>query len=183
MKKRRHISLSLLLVCLLMPAVGRTQVPAVHKIEPPNWWVNFTPELRLLLTGENLSLAQVESQTRNLDVVSTEGSANGHYLFIRLKMNPSLMTGTARLRLHTPSGATDVQLPLSARADARGHFDGVSRDDVIYLIMPDRFADGDLSNDRPPGATGTYDRSIPWPTTGAICTACASTSAICTISA
>jgi glycosidase len=45
-----------------------------------------------------------------------------------------------------------------ARADASGRFEGFSRDDVIYLIMPDRFADGDPSNDQPPQSTGTYDR-------------------------
>ena len=40
-------------------------------------------------------------------------------------------------------------MPLLARADSHGRFEGISRDDVIYLIMPDRFADGDPSNDRP----------------------------------
>jgi glycosidase len=54
-----------------------------------------------------------------------------------------------------------VPLPLLARGDPRGHYAGFSGDDVIYLIMPDRFADGDLSNDRPTGSTGIYDRSDP----------------------
>ncbi|MGO9088935.1 MAG: alpha-amylase family glycosyl hydrolase [Candidatus Sulfotelmatobacter sp.] len=162
MKNRRYISLSLLLVCLLaLPVAGRAQEPAVRKIEPPNWWVNFTPELTLLLTGENLSGAQVESQTQNLDVLGTEASANGHYLFVRLKMGSSLGAGPAQLRLHTASGSTGVQLPLLSREDTPGHFEGISRDDVIYLIMPDRFADGDPSDDRPPGSNGVYDRSNP----------------------
>ena len=79
MKKRRYISLSLLLVCLLaLTGIVLAQAPSVRKIEPPNWWVNFTPELTLLVTGENLSGAQVQSQTPNLDVVGTEASANGH---------------------------------------------------------------------------------------------------------
>jgi glycosidase len=182
MKKNRASLLSLSLVCLkiacwkiarrnfahltlacllLLPAVAGAQAPLVHKIEPPNWWLNFTPELTLLLTGENVSSAQVESQTRNLDVVGAEASANGHYLFIRLKLNAALEAGTAHLRLRTPSGAAEVELPLYARTDANGHFEGISRDDVIYLIMPDRFADGDPSNDQPPASTGVYDRSKP----------------------
>jgi glycosidase len=65
------------------------------------------------------------------------------------------------LRLITAAGSTAVPLPLLARADSHGRFEGFSRDDVIYLIMPDRFADGDLSNDRPLGSTGLYDRSQP----------------------
>ena len=162
MKNKRTIALWPLLVCLLaLPAMVGAQTPEVRKVEPPNWWVNFTPELTLLLTGENLSGAQVESQTHDLDVLGTEASANDHYLFVRLKMAPALMAGPAQLRLHTASGSTDVQLPLLSRKDAHGHFEGISRDDVIYLIMPDRFADGDPSNDRPPGSTGVYDRSNP----------------------
>ena len=166
MKKKNILAIPLILfpalACLLaLAAFAEAQAPVVRKIEPPNWWVNFTPELSLLLTGENLSLAKVESQTHNLDVVGTESSANGHYLFIRLNLGPSLTVGTARLRLRTPSGETDVQLPLSTRSDAHGHFEGISRDDVIYLIMPDRFADGDPANDQPPSSTAVYDRKNP----------------------
>jgi len=162
MKNHRHISLSILLGCLLLVAtVAGAQVPAVHKIEPPNWWVNYTPEVTLLLTGENLNGAHVESQTHDLDILGTQASANGHYLFVLLKMNAALAAGSAKLQLRTSSGSTGIQFPLKARAQTQGHFEGISRDDVIYLIMPDRFADGDPSNDRPAGSTGTYDRSNP----------------------
>ena len=162
MKNRRTILLLLLLACLVvLPVVGRAQAPLVRKIEPPNWWVNYTPGVTLLLTGENLSGALVESKTPDLDVLGTHASANGHYLFVRVKMNSSLAAGTASLQLRTPSGSTAIQFPLQQRADTRGHFEGISRDDVIYLVMPDRFADGDPSNDRPAGSSGTYDRGNP----------------------
>ena len=103
MRSNRHISLSLPLLCLLaLSAVAGAQAPVVRKVEPPSWWVNFTPEVTLLLTGESLSQAHVESETQNLTVVSTESSANGHYLFVHLKIDPSLTAGTAQLHLRTP---------------------------------------------------------------------------------
>ncbi len=157
-------SLSTLILCPAawsQPAPEPAAAPLVRKIEPPNWWTNFTPDLTLLLTGENLSGARVTSTTKHLAVLGSEASANGHYLFVRLKLDRSLQPGTAKFNLRTPSGSTTVELPLLPRADSRGHFQGFSRDDVIYLIMPDRFADGDPSNDRPPGSTGEYDRSQP----------------------
>ncbi len=138
------------------PVVDR---PVVHKIEPPNWWVRYTPELTLLLTGENLGGARVESSTTDVVVLGAETSANGHYLFVHLQLNSDLSVQTAHLRLVTSTGSTTFSLPFLARSDSRGHFDGISRDDVIYLIMPDRFADGDPSNNQPPGTTGVYDRS------------------------
>jgi len=162
MKNKRSPALSLLVLCLLaLPSYVTAQGPVVRKIEPPNWWVNYTPELTLLVSGENLAGGQVESATQNLNVLGTQASANGHYLFVRLKMDSELAAGTAKLQLRTASGSTGIELPLQARADARGRFDGITRDDVIYLIMPDRFADDDPANDQPHGSTGKYDRSNP----------------------
>jgi neopullulanase len=140
--------------------------PIVRKIEPPNWWINYTPELTLLLTGENLGggnlgSARVESPTKDVSVLGAEGSANGHYLFVHLQLGSELHAGTVRLHLNTVAGSTTVPLPLLARADSRGRFEGFSRDDVVYLIMPDRFADGDPANDQPPGSNGRYDRGNP----------------------
>jgi glycosidase len=173
MKVQRTFAPLLLLVCLTAafaaPRAAASQpgtatgsgAPVVRKIEPPNWWANYTPELTLLLTGENLHGAQVESSTKGLTTLSADASSNGHYLFVHLQLNSDLLPGTATLRLITSTGATTIQLQLLARADSHGRFEGISRDDVIYLIMPDRFADGDPSNDRPAGSTATYDRSSP----------------------
>jgi neopullulanase len=140
---------------------GPVVVPVVRKVEPPNWWTHFTPDLTLLLTGENLSGASVKSANSHLSVLSSQASANGHYLFVHLKIGASLRSGTAQLDVRTSSGSMKIQLPLLARADPRGHFQGFSRDDVIYLIMPDRFADGDPANNQPTGSTGIYDRNQP----------------------
>ena len=135
--------------------------PLVKKLEPPNWWAQYTPDLTLLLTGENLSGARVESSTHGVKVEASHSSANGHYLFVHLSLSSGLKPGNADLLVKSKEGSAKVQLPLLARADSRGRFEGFSRDDAIYLIMPDRFADGDLSNDRPASSTGVYDRAQP----------------------
>ena len=67
--------------------------------------------------------------------------------------------GDATIQIETPSGKTSVNFSLLAREPSQGRFQGFSPDDAIYLIMPDRFADGDPSNDPPPASPGTYDRS------------------------
>src|ERR1017187_2089455 len=178
MRIQRTLASLLLVVCLnlaCLPTVGLRAMaasprsagnvvaasPVVRKINPPNWWTNYTPELTLLLTGENLSGARVESPAKAVTVRGAETSANGHYLFVHLRLRSHLRPGTIPLRLITSAGSTTVPLPLLARADSRGRFEGFSRDDVIYLIMPDRFSDGDPTNDQPAGSIGVYDRSQP----------------------
>ena len=161
MKNRQKVALFLLSVLTLGAAVAAAQPPVIHKIEPPNWWVNFTPELSLLLTGEDLAGARVESTTKGVAVMGLQASLNGHYLFVQLRLSSDLRAGAVGLRVSTAAGPTMVQLPLLGRQDSHGRFEGFSRDDVIYLIMPDRFADGDPSNDQPPQSTGKYDRGNP----------------------
>src|SRR5208282_1639182 len=116
---------------------------------------DFTPDLSLLLTGENLSGAHVTTTSKAVRILDSNASANGHYLFVQLQVSYSAPT-TASLDLNTASGTTSVRLPILSRADSRGRFEGFSQDDVIYLIMPDRFADGDPSNDKPLGSTAIY---------------------------
>jgi neopullulanase len=150
-----------LILAVLNIGAWAQAAPLVKKLEPPNWWAHYTPDLTLLLTGENLSGARVESATQGATVQGSEASANGHYLFVHLQLSSELPSGTVPLRLITAAGSTTVPLPLLARADSHGRFEGFSRDDVIYLIMPDRFADGDPSNDKPAGSDGVYDRGNP----------------------
>ena len=172
MKIKRYLALPILSVCLygayLQPTLPsaapptfdiQAAAPIIRKIDPPNWWVHFTPELTLLLTGENLSSAHLTSTTKAVKVLAADASANGHYLFVHLKISAT-RPETARLHLQTLSGSTSIDLPLLARSNAGHPFEGFSRDDVIYLIMPDRFADGDLSNDSPQNSTPA-DRSNP----------------------
>lgn len=171
MKNKAAVALSLILVFLTLPAwpqsdAGAARAPVVRQIEPPNWWVNYAPEVTLLLTGENLRGARAESNTASVSVLDSESSANGHYLFVHLRLNSDLKPGIVGLQVSAAGesesrGSTQIQFPLWSRHDPHGHYQGFSRDDVIYLIMPDRFSDGDPSNDRPAGSTGLYDRGNP----------------------
>ena len=59
------------------------------------------------------------------------------------------------------NGDTSFELPLATRAPTAGKFQGLSQSDVLYFIMPDRFANGDPTNDQPADAPGSWDRSEP----------------------
>ena len=133
----------------------------VTKIEPPNWWVGFTPEVMLLLSGQDLEATKVACNLPTLRVSRTQATAGGNYLFVWLKIAADTRPGTAVCRIAAPKGTASFELPLVARAPTIGKFQGLSRDDVIYLIMPDRFANGDPTNDEPARAPGSYDRAKP----------------------
>lgn len=133
--------------------------PVVTKIEPPSWWINLTPELMLLLSGRNLEATRVACNLPSVLVERTQATAGGDYLFVWLKIGAETKSGTAVCRVKTPTGITSFELPLAGRAMSAGKFQGLSQEDVIYLIVPDRFANGDPTNDEPAEARGTHDRS------------------------
>jgi glycosidase len=135
--------------------------PSISKVEPPNWWVNLTPDVMLLLTGKNLQVTHANCNLPDVIVSRTQSMADGHYLFVWLRLNPNLKSGTAICRVTTPKGQTSFELPLAARKQILARNQGLSLDDVIYLIMPDRFANGDPTNDEPKEFPGSHDRAKP----------------------
>lgn len=166
MKNRSdRLASSIIPFCLLaLLAAAQVRGPAVRKIEPPNWWIGM-PDPMLLITGENLEGSRVVTRTPNIQIRRTLDGPNGRYLFVWLDIADAASPGKVTLDLTTEAGRLEVELPIENRnpagttANAGGGFDGFSPDDVIYLIMPDRFDDGDASNNFP--NSGAYDLNSP----------------------
>jgi neopullulanase len=161
-----------ILVCVALFATGAARgeqgqssaktekAPAVTKVEPPNWWVGLTPDVMVLVSGRGLDANKVECNLSSVVVERTQASAGGNYLFVWLKFGADLKSGTLVCRVtNADGGVASFELPISSRTETIHRFQGITPDDVIYLIMPDRFANGDPTNDEPEGAPGSHDRS------------------------
>lgn len=141
-------------------AAKQEKNPVVAKVEPPNWWVGLTPEVMVLLSGRGLDANKVDCNLSSVTVERTQATAGGTYLFVWLKFGANVKSGTLVCRVtNADGGVASFELPISSRTDTIHRFQGITPDDVIYLIMPDRFADGDPTNDEPEGAAGSHDRS------------------------
>jgi glycosidase len=153
--------LSLVLPTLLFakPQSGAIpDVPTVSKVEPPNWWIGLTPDLMVLLSGHGLQATKVACNLPDIVVQHTQATHGGDYLFVWLKFGPHLRSGTIACRLTTPDGETTFELSISNREPTAQRFHGLDSNDVLYLVMPDRFANGDPTNDEPSEFPGSHDR-------------------------
>jgi len=103
----------------------------------------------LLVRGRNLTGARVRSVSPAIHVFDVLVNNSGTYLFASVSISPAARTGEYPLTLDTPAGRTTIPFRTEPALETRSHFQGITPDDVIYLIMPDRFADGDPSNDAP----------------------------------
>jgi neopullulanase len=137
--------------------------PLILKVEPPSWWTNHTINpVRLLIRGKNLTGARVRSTSAFLTPSNTRVNEAGTYLFVSLNISRSAKPGSYRLNVETQQGSASFSFEILRPLDARTNFQGITPDDVIYLIMIDRFADGDTSNDAPAGVTAVAnDRKNP----------------------
>jgi hypothetical protein len=138
----------------------RAAAPEVLKVEPPSWWPGHSINpVRLLLRGRRLAGATVEAQGGGVAVSLVRANAAGSYLFVDVTIDADARPGPRRLVVRSHAGTAEVPFDVLAPLARAGRFQGFSSDDVIYLIMPDRFANGDPGNDDPPPSRGLLDRT------------------------
>ena len=154
LRTRLFIHSILALACLGASAHAQNApAPSVSKVEPPSWWAAHTVNpVRLLVRGRDLHGARVTSTHRGIETSAVVVNPAGTYVFVSVRISPNAAPGEYPLTLETAGGRTSIPFRLNVPLDPATHFQGITTDDVIYLIMPDRFANGDAANDVPAGA-------------------------------
>ncbi|MBI1808580.1 MAG: cyclomaltodextrinase N-terminal domain-containing protein [Gemmatimonadetes bacterium] len=138
--------------------VAGAQAPVVDKVDPPNWWTGSTINpVRVLIRGKNLGGASARcAQVKCTDL---KVNAAGTYAFVDVTVPSTQKPGKFPFSLKTAAGTATVPFEITAPLPGAGRFQGFGNNDVVYLIMPDRFANGDPSNDDPPESRGLWDRT------------------------
>jgi neopullulanase len=150
-------------VTFSQPQASASAPPSITKVEPPNWWARHTINpVRLLVRGTNLFGARVQATKPGVQTSGVLANRTGTYLFVNVTISPNARPGSYPLKVTTAQGSTTIPFTIEPPLDTKTHFQGVCPADVIYLIMPDRFADGDTANNVPPGAPpAATDRNNP----------------------
>lgn len=163
MSIRRFTLLALSCALLLITACvcAAQTAPTVLKVEPPNWWVGHSINpVRVMVSGRNLAGARVEAAAgAGLQTGRWSINSAGSYLFVDVLIDPQAQPGKRSLKITTPGGTVDAPFEILAPLSRSGRFQGFSPDDVMYLIMIDRFSDGDTKNNDPPQSRGLFDRN------------------------
>ena len=151
-----------MLALATVPVQSGQGAPSIEKVDPPSWFVGHSRNaITLLARGSNLRGATVVSQTDGVTVNDVRANSTGRWLFIDVTIADSATPGPVSLEVTANGGSVETGIELLPRLDPSGRFAGITPDDVLYLLMPDRFADGDLANDDPPGSV-PVNRSAPF---------------------
>ena len=105
-------------------------------------------KITLLVYGKEIQSLQPSIKYDGVKILKTEKVENPNYLFVTIKINPQTIAGN--LKLDFKKGNTTVitkDFPLLARQTKSANRDSYTQKDAIYLIVPDRFSNGDIEND------------------------------------
>jgi neopullulanase len=151
-------SFRLTLASLILASISFAQSakPVITKIDPPNWFTGLPASL-LLVHGEHLENTTFSVRNGKAKITETTISPNGHWAFVGF--DPGTKPGQIELVATNPRGATTASYTLTALRPQAAGPKGFSSSDVMYLIMPDRFSDGDLTNDTISNFRDPDDRS------------------------
>jgi neopullulanase len=157
---RRTILLVSAIVVLLRS--GFAGPPSITRVDPPNWWTGMKHNaIQLLCYGNDLRNLSVAVNSRSITVTKVT-SYTPTYAFVEITIDPKAAAGNYEFTLTNESGSTSITYGLKKRQPATGRFQGFDATDVIYLITPDRFANGDTTNDSVSGYPDTLHRSDPY---------------------
>jgi len=149
----------LLLTVVLAPAIA---APApIERIDPPSWWVGLaSPTLELMVHGPKVSELVPALDYPGVRIANVATTDSPNYLFVTLEIGVDAAPGRLPLvfRRHGRVVARHDYL-LEARRPGSRDRQGFAARDLIYLVMPDRFANGDPANDSPPGTLDHVDRA------------------------
>lgn len=143
-------------ICLLLSM--QTTFAQLERLEPPNWWADMnSTSVQLLCYGENISDYEVSS--KDITIVNVERTENPNYLFVNVNFE-GLSAGEYSFKFKKKGSKSFTKAFALKERDANSkERESFNSSDLVYLIMPDRFANGDTSNDSMPSVTEKVNRA------------------------
>lgn len=137
---------SLLAAALMAGAslFGAKKAPMVTNVEPPYWWVGMANDtLQVMLTGPDIAQASAEVDYSGVKLDRQVSLDSPNYKLLYFTIAPDTKPGKMPIRLNLNGRKHTLDYELKARDMKGADYEGFSAADVLYLLMPDRFAQGD----------------------------------------
>lgn len=119
----------------------------ITRVEPENWWTGMkNTNLQIMVYGPEISKANLAIKYSGIKILDISKVENPNYLFVYIDIAPQTKPGMVPIVFTDGTGKYTYNYPIRARTDKTGAR-GFNASDVLYLIMPDRFANGNPDND------------------------------------
>lgn len=139
--------ISLLLACTFCFVTSLLAIEVKH-LDPAFWWAGMkNNELQILMYGDHIADCDIDITSKSTKLKEVVKLENPNYLLLYLDLSAS---SPEKFNINLKRGKEKKTIPyeLKERKPNSSNREGFNSADVLYLIMPDRFANGDPSNDR-----------------------------------
>jgi neopullulanase len=149
-----------LIILFFLPALSQAaNSPEIIRMDPPNWWVGMkNTKLEILVSGKDIGNCSIDTKYSGVDILSIDKFQNNSYVAIQLNISALAEAGIVNFEFKSDKGKLNYGFELKKRVGNGTQLKGISPADNIYLIMPDRFSNGDNSNDNISGYYETVNR-------------------------
>ncbi len=129
-------------------------------VSPPNWWAGMEENtVELMIYGESIASADVSINVADVSIVETKRLDSENYLFVTLNLTKAQPQNLAITISYEDDTTTVLDYEIKEREEGSASRQGFQPKDAIYLIAPDRFANGDTSNDSLEGYADKLNRT------------------------
>lgn len=150
---------SIILIILLSQSVSKAQI---EKIEPPFWWTDMpVTNVQLQIYGQDIGHFRATVNYPGVKIFKQIAVDSPNYLFLYIEISPDAKPGTLTFKLTNGKKNQTLKYSLLERESKEGRNQGFDSSDLVYLMMPDRFANGDPSNDSIEGMLESANRKDP----------------------
>ena len=154
------------ILCILALLLGLSlpvRATNIERIEPANWWVGMQHNrVELLVHGKGIAASMPRLSHAGVAIVDVQKTDNPNYLFVTVEIAADAVPGDIEIQFYD-AGKVVATSPwrLDAREPGSAQRRGFDARDAIYLVTPDRFANGDPSNDSVAGLREAANRANP----------------------
>lgn len=136
----------------------------IQHVEPRNWWVGMhNQNLQVLVHAQGIAETTPRINYDGVRIASVVSTTNPNYLFLNLCIAPTAQAGDVKIEfVKAGKVVSNYMYALKEREDNSANRVGFSSEDAVYLLMADRFANGDVKNDDMPGMVEKSDRNAPY---------------------
>ncbi|MGD8346317.1 MAG: glycoside hydrolase family 13 protein [Lysobacterales bacterium] len=149
----------ILILFFALPWQASADAKTIERVEPPFWWTGFKEtSLQLLVYGEDISRYTPAVDHAGVTIQRVETVDSPNYLFLYLDIAPETEPGAFDIAFNDDGDQRVHRYTLKRKNEDPAHTRGFDGSDAIYLITPDRFANGQSGNDSVEGMADRLNR-------------------------
>ena len=120
----------------------------IDKVHPPNWWIGHkNPNLQLLIKAEKINDYKVNINYPGVKITNIHNADSPNYIFLDLEISDKAKEGSFLITFTRENKTLSYSYKLRKKRSLEDQSNGFDSSDAIYLITPDRFANGNYEND------------------------------------